>query len=50
MLRDLGAEVGIRFRTDASAARGIATRRGLGKIGHIEVHQLRPLEMVNRGD
>ena len=25
---------------DSSAAKGIASRRGLGKVRHIEVHQL----------
>jgi hypothetical protein len=40
MLHDLGVEVQIRLRTDASAAKGIASRRGLGKIRHIEVNQL----------
>ena len=28
------------IRTDASAAKGIATRKGLGKVRHIEVNQL----------
>ncbi len=40
----------IRIRTDASAAKGIANRRGLGKIRHIEVHQLWLQEKVNRGE
>ena len=34
MLSDLGVNIKIRVRTDASAAKGIATRRGLGKIRH----------------
>ncbi len=50
MLRDLGVDVRIRSRTDASAAKGIANRRGLGKIRHIEVHQLWLQEKVNRGE
>ena len=40
MLQDLGLEVGIKLLTDASAAKGIASRRGVGKIRHIEVSQL----------
>ena len=40
MLADLGVDLEIRLRTDASAAKGIASRRGLGKIRHIEVNQL----------
>ena len=40
----------IRLRTDASAAKGIATRRGLGKVRHIEVNQLWLQEKVNSGE
>ena len=40
----------IRLRTDASAAKGIATRRGLGKVRHIEVNQLWLQEKVNNGE
>ena len=47
MLADMGVDVKIRLRTDASAAKGIASRRGLGKIRHIEVHQLWLQEKVN---
>ena len=50
MLKDLGVDVRIRLRTDASAAQGIAKRRGLGKIRHIEVAQLWLQEKVNNGD
>ncbi len=50
MLKDLGVDVRIRLRTDAAAAKGIANRRGLGKIRHIEVHQLWLREKVNRGE
>ena len=49
MLADLGISLRIRLRTDASAAKGISQRRGLGKIRHIEVHQLWLQEKVNRG-
>ena len=50
MLADMGIKVEIRIRTDASAAKGIASRRGLGKIRHIEVHQLWFQEKDSRGE
>ena len=50
MINDLGAEVAIRLNTDASAARGIACRRGLGKVRHIEVNQLWVQDKVANGD
>ena len=40
ILADLEVQVKIRIRTDASAAKGIASRTGLGKIRHLEVSQL----------
>ena len=40
----------IRLRTDASAAKGIAARRGLGKVRHIEVNQLWLQDKVNTGE
>ena len=40
MLEDMGVKLRIRVNTDASAAKGIASRRGLGKVRHIEVSQL----------
>ena len=49
MLLDLGVQVGICIRTDASAAVGIACRRGLGKVRHIELDQLWLQSQVARG-
>ena len=40
MYRDLGETVDIALYTDASAARGIAMRRGLGKLRHMAVRTL----------
>lgn len=42
MLKDLGITdpLSITLKTDASAAVGIASRRGMGKVRHIEVNQL----------
>lgn len=48
MLADLGVDVKIRLRTDVSAAKGIASRRGLGKLRHLEVHQLWLQDIVNK--
>ena len=47
--RDLGHSVKVRLHTDASAAKGIASRRGTGKIKHIEVNQLWLQEKVASG-
>ena len=38
------------MHTDASAAIGIAMRRGVGKVRHIEVHQLWLQDRIGRGD
>ena len=46
----MGVRIGIRLKTDASAAKGIATRRGMGKVRHIEVNQLWLQADVARGD
>ena len=40
LVSDLGIQVGIIVITDASAAKGIASRRGAGRARHIEVCQL----------
>ena len=50
MLRDFGVEVAIRVNTDASAAKGMANSRGLGKVRHIEVNQLWIQDRVANGD
>ena len=49
MLKDLGMEVGIQAFVDASAAVGIACRRGLGKVRHIELDILWLQSQVARG-
>ena len=38
MARDLGVDGKIKIITDASAAKGITMRRGLGQVRHIEVN------------
>ena len=50
LLGDLGVECAVTLNTDASAAVGIESRRGLGKIRHIEVSQLWLQQRVANGD
>ena len=50
MFQDLGYNLELDILTDASAAKGIASRRGLGKTRHIDVHFLWVQERVARGD
>ena len=50
LLGDLGVERTVVLNTDASAAIGIASRRGLGKVRHIEVSQLWLQQRVANGD
>jgi hypothetical protein len=40
LLKDLGIDVGLRLWTDSSAAIGICSRQGLGKLRHIDTHTL----------
>ena len=40
MLQDLGIKLSLLLKTDASAACGIVSRKGLGKVRHLEVSQL----------
>jgi len=50
MLADLGVTgKRLRVKTDASVAKSLASRRGLGGIRHIEVNQLWLQEKVNNG-
>ena len=50
MLGDFGIGVTINVNTDASAARGMVNRQGLGKVRHIAVNQLWIQDRVSRGD
>ena len=40
LLRDLGLEIPLRVWTDSSAAIGICSRQGLGKLRHLDTHTL----------
>ena len=50
MHMEAGQEMSVEVKTDASAAKGIAMRRGMGKIRHIEVSQRWVQDRVERGD
>ena len=47
---DFGFRMDLEVLTDASAAKGIASRRGLGKTRHVAVHYLWVQEKVRHGD
>ena len=49
LLLDMGIERKLKLKTDASVAKSIASRRGLGKLRHIELNQLWLQEKVNSG-
>ncbi len=50
MAKDLGVELKGRVYTDSSTAKGIASRRGLGKTRHIHVNYLWSQERLHSGD
>ena len=50
MLQDFNVSVSLRVHTDAEAAKGIASRVGLGKTRHISVHYLWVQERIRSGD
>ena len=50
MLGDFGIAASVRVNTDASAAKGMVNRRGLGKVRHIQVNQLWIQDRVSKGD
>ncbi len=49
LLKDMGVVMKLKLKTDASVAKSIASRRGIGKVRHIEVNQLWLQERVNNG-
>ena len=49
LMKDLGVSLPVRVWTDSSAAIGIATRSGLGKLRHLETHTLWVQEKVRAG-
>ena len=48
-LDDMGVGVSISVYTDSSAAKGIASRRGLGKVRHVELSELWLQDQVAKG-
>ena len=50
VLKDLGCSVRICVMTDSSAAKGMASRKGLGKVRHVEVNQLWVQQKVGTGE
>ncbi len=50
MMNDFNISTGITLNLDASAAKGIAQRIGLGKLRHLEVSQLWLQNKVASGD
>ena len=50
MFNDMGYNMELEIHTDAEAAKGIAARRGLGKVRHLAVHYLWVQERVAAGD
>ena len=50
LLKDVGIDVSLHVHTDAEAAKGIASRTGLGKTRHIAVHFLWVQERVRSKD
>ena len=49
LMLDLGLQLPVRVWTDSSAALGIASRSGLGKLRHLETHTLWVQEKVRTG-
>ena len=49
VMRDLGWEATIRLWVDSSAAKSMASRIGLGKVRHLDLHELWLQDQVARG-
>ena len=49
LLRDFGVEAHLRVWTDSSAAIGICSRQGLGKLRHLDTHTLWIQQAVRTG-
>jgi len=50
MMEDMGIKTQVKIITDATAARGIAQRKGLGTVRHLEVGQLWIQDKIARGE
>ena len=49
-MQEFGIVNEITLKTDASAAKGIAMRRGMGKVRHIKVNQLWVQDKISKGE
>ena len=50
MLKDIAVDAGVYLCTDSSAAKGIASRRGLGIVRHVELNELWLQDQVARNE
>ncbi len=50
LFRDLGVDVEVQINTDASTGKSVASRRGAGKIRHLDTRELWIQERVAKGD
>ena len=50
LLMDIGLSMKLRVNTDSSAAKSIASRRGCGKVRHLEVRELWLQDRVAKGE
>ena len=50
LMEDLGVEVGVQVNTDSSVAKSLASRRGAGRVRHIEVRELWVQDRVAKGE
>ena len=50
LVEDLGVEVEVQVNTDSSAAKSISSRRGAGRVRHVEVRELWVQESSQRRD
>ena len=49
LMADMGEDMGVRVWTDSNAGRSVASRRGLGKLRHMEVKYLWVQDLVKDG-
>ena len=50
LFKDLGVDVEVQINTDSSTGKSVASRRGAGKIRHLDTRDLWIQERVARGD
>ena len=50
LFKDLGVDAEVQINTDSSTGKSVASRRGAGKIRHLETRDLWIQERVARGD